>query len=114
MASKMSNSLNAGWRWYCELLADELLEDCQFYKFKETRDSTLSASIDLAPRLDSRACAFWCALCAAASGSRTGADRWPTGWSAGRPWQGRRVPWLGSACLDPLAVLALRAYGYHG
>ena len=41
-----------------------------------TRDSMLSASIDFA--LDSRTCAFWRALRAAASGSRTRADRRPT------------------------------------
>ena len=48
-----------------------------------------------------RTCAYWRALRAAASGSRTRADRLPIGWSAGRP--GRRVPGHGSACLDPLA-----------
>ena len=41
-----------------------------------TRGSTLSASVDFA--LDSRTCAYWRALRAAASGSRTLADRRPT------------------------------------
>ena len=75
-----------------------------------TRGSTLCASVDIA--LDSRTCAYWHALRAAASGSRTRTDGRPTGWSAGRP--GRRMPGLGSACLDPLAVLALRSYGHKG
>ena len=73
--------------------------------------STPSASTDSAP--GSRTRAFWSALRAAAGGSRTRADRRrPSGWSAGRP--GRRVPGPGSACLNPPAVLALRACGRHG
>ena len=78
----------------------------RFRKSARTRGSALSALIDFA--LDSRPCAYWRALRAAASGSRTRrrADRRPTEWSAGRPGRClRSLPLLpsysSSECFPP-------------